>query len=403
VNVLYLTAEFPYPLSSGHLRHFHFLRGLARRHAITHMTLTRRAAVEPGDRAALAPYVVGQRVFGEGGGSGGAVRRRVHVARAARELRGAVAEHLASGATDVVVLCGKETHPALPAVDGVGLVVDICDAGSVRLRGELAVAAPRRRPALALRLAERRRIERALAARTPHLLFASERDRAALGAAHGVVVANGVDLDAWSRRAAPAGEPLVAFTGVMSYRPNHDAALRLVERVMPRVRARVPGATAVVAGRDPLPALRAAAGPGAAVTGALLDLRPELERAAVYCAPLRFASGIQNKLLEALAMEVPVVTTDVAAAGLRAAGEEPPLVVADGDDELAAAVAALLVDPAARARLAAAGRAYVERHFSWARSVAVLDEALRAAAAAHGRPAARPARRRPATTAVPRP
>jgi len=97
------------------------------------------------------------------------------------------------------------------------------------------------------------------------------------------------------------------------------------------------------------------------------------------------------------------VTTEVAAAGLRVAGATPPCVVAGDDDALAAAVVALLGDRAERARLGAAGRAYVERHFSWARSVALLDEALRAAAASPGRPAMRRVRPQAPATAVSRP
>jgi polysaccharide biosynthesis protein PslH len=279
----------------------------------------------------------------------------------------------------VVVISGKDTFPALRATDGVPVVVDVCDAASVRLRRELRLAR-RRRLSRAVRLVEIERIERRLLESTPHVLFASARDRDALGASHGTVVPNGVDLGYWTRRARPSSAPLVAFTGVMSYRPNHDAALRLVTDVMPRVRARRADAAAIVAGRDPLPELRAAADPTVTVTGACPDLRPHLERAAVYCAPLRFASGIQNKLLEALAMELPVVTTSVAAAGLRAGDEEPPLVIADDDEELALAVARLLRDPAERARLGAAGRRYVERHFAWSRSVALLEAAMRAAA-----------------------
>jgi glycosyltransferase involved in cell wall biosynthesis len=81
-------------------------------------------------------------------------------------------------------------------------------------------------------------------------------------------------------------------------------------------------------------------------------------------------------------MELPVVTTSVAAAGLRTADEEPPVVIADDDEALALAIVRLLRDPGERARLGAAGRRYVERHFSWSRSVALLDEALRAAAGA---------------------
>jgi thymidylate kinase len=111
------------------------------------------------------------------------------------------------------------------------------------------------------------------------------------------------------------------------------------------------------------------------------DLRPGLERAAVFCAPLRFGAGIQNKLLEALAMQLPVVAGKVAAEGLRVDGAETPLLVADDDESLAAAIADLLTDPARRAELGAAGRTYVQTHFSWERSVAAVDAALRNAVA----------------------
>jgi glycosyltransferase involved in cell wall biosynthesis len=395
MRLLYITAEVPWPLTSGYLRHFHFLRGLSERHEIVQLSLTRRTSVPDDARAALAPFVERLEVFGAGAGEGaalpGTLQRSLHLRRAARALRRAVAGHLARDRFDAVIFSGKDTFPALRAVRGTPLVVDVCDAASVRLEGELAIATGRRRLPLALRLAEVRLIERRLAARTPHLLFASERDREAVPAARGrgVVVPNGLDLAHWTRTAPPASGERIAFTGVMAYRPNHDAALRLVRDLLPRIRAERPAAEVVVAGRDPLPALlEAAAGrPEVAVTGACPDLRPHVEGSAVYCAPLRFASGIQNKLLEALAMEVPVVTTTVAAAGLRVAGEDAPLRVADDDDALAAAVAGLLGDPAERDRLAAAGRRYVERHFSWERAVALLeDELLRAAGAAAGRP-----------------
>lgn len=394
MRLLYITAEVPYPLTSGYLRHFHFLRGLSERHEIVQLSLTRRASVPDEAREALAPFVERLEVFGAGAGAAlpGTLQRSLHLRRSARALRRAVAEHLAGGRFDAVIFSGKDTFPALRAVGRSPLVVDVCDAASLRLEGELAIATGRRRLPLALRLAEVRLIERRLAARTPHLLFASERDREAVPAARGrgVVVPNGLDLAHWTRTAPPATGERVGFTGVMAYRPNHDAALRLVRDLLPRIRTERPAAEVVVAGRDPLPALlEAAAGhPEVTVTGACPDLRPHVEGSAVYCAPLRFASGIQNKLLEALAMEVPVVTTSVAAAGLRVAGEDAPLLVADDDAGLAAAVAGLLADPAERARLGAAGRRYVERHFSWERAVALLeDELLRAACgAASGRP-----------------
>jgi glycosyltransferase involved in cell wall biosynthesis len=379
VRVAYVTAEVPYPLTSGHLRHYHFIRALSRSHAITLLSLSRRAVVSPEAQTALAPFVERLEIFGT---RYGRMHGRVQLRVAAEDLRRALAAQLATGTTDAVIFSGKDTFPAVRAVGASPLVVDICDAATLRLRGELAVCGWPRRIRVALRLAELARVERRLAARTPHLLFASERDRSALEGSRGHVVPNGVDLSFWTRREPPAARPTVAFTGVMAYRPNHDAAMRLATRVLPLVRARVPNARLIVAGRDPLPELRATVDgrPDISLIGACPDLRAHLERAALYCAPLRFASGIQNKLLEALAMELPVVTTDVAAAGLKVANEEQPLVVADDDERLAEAIARLLADPARRAELGSAGRRYVERHFSWERSAAGLEAVLGAAA-----------------------
>jgi hypothetical protein len=191
-----------------------------------------------------------------------------------------VRECLAVGHHDVVLFSGKDTFPALQAVGFTPVVIDVCDAASLRIRGQLEVAGAAHRPALGVRLAEVRRVERGLAKATRHLLFASERDRAAvLGAGKGGrVVPNAVDLDYWTR-SAPAGPvgsaPRIVLTGVMDYPPNHDAAMRLAERIVPRVRQEVPEAELVIAGRDPGPDLRAAgdARPWMTVTGALPDLR----------------------------------------------------------------------------------------------------------------------------------
>jgi len=377
MRLAYVTAEVPYPLTSGYLRHFHFLRLLAREHEIALLSLTGRGALDPKSRAALEALVHRLDVYPY---RGGALARH----RAALRLRQTLAGMVSSGDVDAVLLSGKDTFPALHAAGDLPLVVDVCDAASLRCRGELAASAWIRRPKLALRAAQLSYIERRLVAHTPHLLFASERDRVAVARRGGAVVPNGVDLAYWTRRGPPQSEPVVAFTGVLAYGPNHDAALRLATRVMPLLRERVPDARLLIAGRDPRPDLCAvaAAQPGVSLVHSPADLRPELERAAVYCAPLRFAAGIQNKLLEALAMELPVVAAEVAAAGLRISGADPPLVVADDDGSLAATLADLLTDPARRAELGAAGRRYVETHFSWERSAAAVDAALRGTVAA---------------------
>jgi glycosyltransferase involved in cell wall biosynthesis len=387
MRVLYITAEVPYPLTSGYLRHFHVLRGLSRHHDVTLLSLSRRGELAPDAAEALGAFISDVEVVprgGEGRSRPGRARRLLQRRRAARRLEQRVRARLEEGSYDVMLLSGKDTFPVLRAAGDIPVVVDVCDATSTRVRGQLEVAPLRRRPALALQLAQVRRIERALALATPHLLFASERDRAAvLGSrAGGQIVPNAVDLDYWRRDPASASGSRVVLTGVMNYAPNHDAAMRLAERILPRVREQVPDAELVIGGRDPAASLRAAADerPWMTVTGEVPDLRPEIEAAAVYCAPLRFASGVQNKVLEALAMEVPVVTTPVVAAGVRAGHVEPPLVVAEDDEALAAAVTRLLQTPEDYGRLAADGRRYVEEAFSWPRSVELVERELERAA-----------------------
>jgi glycosyltransferase involved in cell wall biosynthesis len=145
----------------------------------------------------------------------------------------------------------------------------------------------------------------------------------------------------------------------------------------------VPTAHVSIVGRDPTAEVRAlGARPGVTVTGFVDDVRPYLEGASVFAAPIRYGAGIQNKVLEALAMEVPVVTTPVVADGVRRGADEPPLVVESEDEALAAAIVRLLRTPEEYGHIAVDGRRYVEQAFSWPRSVAAVENALYRAAGA---------------------
>jgi glycosyltransferase involved in cell wall biosynthesis len=164
----------------------------------------------------------------------------------------------------------------------------------------------------------------------------------------------------------------------MDYRPNADAARQLIDVVMPFVWREIPDARVAIVGRDPAPDLVARARrPGVVVTGYVEDIRPYLEGAAVFAAPLRFASGIQNKLLEAMAMSVPVVTTPVAAAGLRGDdGRAAPLNVAREPADLGARIVERLRASATDPTPDAAARRFVQERFSWAASGRSVDAIL---------------------------
>jgi len=231
-----------------------------------------------------------------------------------------------------------------------------------------------------------RRIEAGIVGRAAHVMFASERDRRLIlrmaGTPASSIVPNGVDVEFWCRQAPTLGLDRIVFTGAMHYPPNVDAALVLADSVLPLVRRRIPEVCLDIVGRDPAPSLLALAGrPGVRVTGYVPDVRPYLEAASVFAAPLRFGAGIQNKLLEALAMELPVVASTLAVDGLRAGEASPPAVVADDPATMADRIVETLEtvrrDPAPNA----AGRAYVESLFRWEESGRRLDAILRSVTA----------------------
>lgn len=229
-----------------------------------------------------------------------------------------------------------------------------------------------------------RQFEKQIARTADACLFVSE-DEAALFRRHAgsyghtvYALENGVDLEFFTplEDETPVGErpPLgLVFTGAMDYRPNIEAAEWMVEDILPRVRDAVPGTHFTIVGSNPSRRIEALGGrPGVTVTGRVPDVRPFIAAADVSVAPIRTARGVQNKVLEAMAMGKPVVATDQAYAGISAeAGRD--LIVTSGADAFAAAVVDLAKDGDARRRIGEAARKRMEEHYSWDRKMAVLD------------------------------
>ncbi len=392
MRILYVTPAFHHPSLRGPTRCYHFARELAKRHAITLLALS-RVEVSRAARQEMESYteqillfdtrrvsdsrwrVVLEKLPFVGRRLGKDLRRRDAIQR----MREAFTELVREGSYDVVLFHGKQTLPVLDGFADLPVVVDFCDAGSLGTKTRLRHAGVSELPFVLLRHLQMRQIERKLVRKSPHLAFISQRDREVIlgPGSRAEVVSIGVDLEFWKRRAAPASSPAIILSGIMNYAPNVDAALQLVDEILPLVRRSIPDVEVLIVGRDPTPALleRSRALPRVTVTGFVEDLRPYLERAAVCAAPLRFGAGVQNKILEAMAMEVPVVTTSIAAAGLRVEGAgEPPLCVADDGGRFAACLVGLLQDSRGRARLAREGRRFVEDHFVWSRQAEKLEE-----------------------------
>lgn len=179
----------------------------------------------------------------------------------------------------------------------------------------------------------------------------------------------GVDSEHFQPRGEPQEPCTLAFTAYYEHHPNTDAAVYCVREILPRVRKALPDCRLYLVGSHPTPEVMALSDePGVTVTGRVPDLRPWLERATVFVAPLRLGGGMRGKVLEAMAMRRAVVSTGVGVAGLDARdGKE--VVIAEGAADFAAKTIRLVQDRSLRDRIAAAGQALVRERYDWAREV----------------------------------
>ncbi|HUG16691.1 MAG TPA: glycosyltransferase [Thermomicrobiales bacterium] len=287
-----------------------------------------------------------------------AVRHELASARAVGVPYDAVhIEHL-RGAAAVDLLSGLGTRTVLDAVD--------CIAELARLTREHSTSLAAR----CLARAEEgptRRFEAQLVQAVDAVTVVAERDRAAL--AHG---ANGATIDVIpngvTRLPAPVpltGDPVVIFTGKLSYHANQAAAQRLIDSIWPRVRALLPDAQLRIAGADaPRWLLRQHGAQGIAIHDGPNDLTALIADARVSVAPIVYSVGIQNKVLEAMACGVPVIASPSAMDGLLTAARVA-LLGADDDVEFARHIVRLLSDVSYARSIGIAGYEYVAAHHSW--------------------------------------
>ncbi len=189
-----------------------------------------------------------------------------------------------------------------------------------------------------------------------------------------VVVANGVDLEYFAPQDSSRDPETLVFSGKMGYHANEAAALFLVSEIMPYVWATRPEVRVVIAGSGPPKSVQdLAADQRVTVTGFLPDLRPAIARATIAVCPLRYGVGIQNKVLEAMAMATPVIAARQAAQAL-AAVEGRDLLLAESAGEYAQAILRLLADSQEAATIGASGRRYVEQYHAWSTAAARLEQ-----------------------------
>jgi hypothetical protein len=184
---------------------------------------------------------------------------------------------------------------------------------------------------------------------------------------------NGVDCGFFAPSAVTHDPDTICFVGRMDYYPNQECLFEFCARTLPLLREKRQALNLLIIGAEPSSAVRRLGDlPGVTVTGTVPDVRPYVQSCALMVAPLNIARGTQNKILEAMAMGVPVVASRVAAAGVDAVPGEH-FHVGSTPAEYRDAVLRIIGDPMERRRLSESGRARVLSHHSWPNSLKRLD------------------------------
>jgi len=400
MRILYMTSRLPYPPDRGdRLRAYHFVKRLSSEHEVTLVSFVAHEA-ELAHAAQLRPFCRGVRVVQMSPrhsaltAAANAWRReplQVLYYRSSSMQRLVVqtaSEASAEGRPfDAAIAHLFRMAPYLERCAGAYRIVDLTDAISQEVDRSLPYRGLVWRMIYTLESPRIRRYERWTADSFDESWLISQADRQLLAAqrpqANLRVVPNGVDASRFFPTHQPSLPDSLIFVGHLGVLHNIDAVTYLAREILPRVRAQVPGCTLEVVGASPSADVRRLENlPGVTVVGYVQDLNQHLNRAAVFVAPLRFAAGVQNKVLEAMAAGRPVVTTSLVNAGLGAqAGRD--LLVADGADDTASKIVGLLSDAERRARIGQAGLAFVHQAHNWDRvalRMREIEECRRSAA-----------------------
>ena len=302
-----------------------------------------------------------------------------------RKLAAWVRDTIATQAIDAIVVFSGQMGQYVPAHFEGRVIIDLCDVDSAKFEsyakaGERIWLNAREARLLA---AEEERLGR----RADATILISDAEaalyRSRLQTPDAVavqVIGNGIDAAFFDPAATTPHPDLAAttgphfvFTGQMDYRPNEQAALWVIEALLPVLRARIPQAMFHVVGRNPTAKLAAYDGaPGVRVWGGVPDVRPFIAGADAVLAPLMIARGVQNKVLEAMAMARPVVLTPEAATGIAATDGAHWLVSPPDPAIMAARIADLVSTPEAANAIGTNARRFARDHHAWEAMMAPL-------------------------------
>ena len=370
-DIMFLAHRLPYPPDRGdRIRSWHVLQALAKLASVHVCALVDdeadRVHVPMVECVAASVTVVHRRksklmAMAEALATGGSASVAAFVDR---DLMAAVSARLPS--VDTVYAFSSQMAAYVPDDFAGRFVMDFVDMDSAKFAAMGFAGRQEAKRLLAW--------EVATATRADVSLFVSDAEAALFAAATELptqVMGNGIDLNHFAPGvvcALDTQQPLIVFTGQMDYAPNVEAVIRFAQDTLLKIQNAIPDTIFAIVGRAPTAAVRALARPSVIVTGEVPDTRPWLAAAAIVVAPLRIARGVQNKVLEAMAMGTPCVVSSGAAQGIDAI-DGRDLIVADDPAE---AVVALLQNDEKRAMIGAAARARMTASYSWDAQLAPL-------------------------------
>ncbi|WP_066650679.1 MULTISPECIES: TIGR03087 family PEP-CTERM/XrtA system glycosyltransferase [Sphingomonas] len=389
-DVLFLAHRIPFPPDRGDkIRGFHMLRHLARGSRV-HLIAFADTSNDLKRKGGLVPFTASRSIIFRSKPQWIAAlqallwRRPVSLAAfESRVFAEAVQNVISRHSIDTIFVFSSQMAQYLPSSGRFRVVMDFCDMDSAKFA---AYAQNARGPMRWMMQREANLLlqhDRGVAARAAASLFVSEaeaalfRERTKAERVH--VVENGIDTaffdpGAHFKRIETVAGSLIVFTGQMDYRPNVDAVRWFAETVLPHIQVKHPAARFVIVGRNPNEAVRALARlPGVIVTGEVPDVRGWLAAAHVVVAPLLLARGVQNKVLEAMAMARPLVASAAAAEGI---DHGDTIRIGTTVGEMADQITALIEDPAKAHALGKAARAQVLKRYGWPARLAALDPIL---------------------------
>lgn len=390
MRILFLAHRIPYPPNKGDkIRSFNEIKYLSERHSITLMCLA--------DEASDLQYQTDLKKYCENvevvllNKSYGKLKSLAYLPSRkplslsyffSKTLQMRISQELTQSHYDLIFVFSSAMAQYVMSIHHIPKIMDFVDVDSEKW---LQYARYTSFPLSVLYKSEGNRLrvyEKLVAQQFQHSILVSESEADLLKSflqGHYPVSAipNGVDYTYFSPIPENHEKDSLVFTGAMDYLANVDGVLYFRKEILPKIRKKIPEARLYIVGRNPDKRVckLAKEDKNILVTGAVEDIRPYLSKASVFVAPLRIARGIQNKVLEAMAMGIPVVATSAAFDGIQAVPGES-LFVEDDPQKFANRVIQLIKDPLLREKISRNARKTIEIQYDWARSMSHLENLL---------------------------